>query len=524
MWRSLILIFLFVIGVNAQESQLGRVEFPTSGSPQAQAHFLRGLAALHSFWYEEALEAFRESTKVDPDFMMGYWGEAMTYNHPLWSEQDIAAARLVVAKFKDTPKLTERERAYLNAVKVLYGDGDKRARDAAYSAAMEKIYRGYPDDLDAAAFYSLSLLGLVRFEDKSYRLQARAGAIALDVYQKNPNHPGAAHYIIHAFDDPEHAILALPAARRYASIAPEAHHARHMPSHIFLQLGMWPEAAASNEAAWESSDAWMKRKNLSVNVRDYHSLHWLLYAYLQQGRYKKAEGLLALMKKVMSESTYDNKLRPGYYENNWANMAAAFIVETEQWKLASELFPENKADGNQTPTNGGHGGSHSATVRSSTASKNLPVFIRGLTGSTDAIDSLGPVNKLEVEALNASMKEDYSTAIELMKKATALEEQAGTPYGPPSLIKPSHELFGEILLRAGQPKEAAEKFETALLRQPNRARSLIGLARAAAQSGDKTTAVATYTKLLDQWKEADADLPELREARDYLKGNVGSGH
>ena len=176
---------------------------------------------------------------------------------------------------------------------------------------MEKIYRDYPDDLDAAAFYSLSLLGLVRSEDRSYRLQARAGAIALEVYQKNPNHPGAAHYIIHAFDDPDHAILALPAARRYAGIAPEAHHARHMPSHIFLQLGMWPEAAASNQSAWESSDAWMKRKKLSPNVRDYHSLHWLLYVHLQQGHYRKAEELLTLMKKTMSESTYDNKLRPG---------------------------------------------------------------------------------------------------------------------------------------------------------------------------------------------------------------------
>ena len=307
----LAIVAVLALSVTAQQSQLGRVEFPTSGSEKAQAHFLRGLAALHSFWYEEAIEAFQESTKVDPDFMMGYWGEAMAHNHPLWSEQDITAARQVLAKIKETPKLTERERAYLNAVKLLYGEGDKSARDTAYSAAMAKIYRAYPDDLDAAAFYSLSLLGLVRPGDKNYRLQAQAGAIALDVYQKNPNHPGAAHYIIHAFDDPDHAILALPAARRYADIAPEAHHARHMPSHIFLQLGMWPEAAASNLSAWESSDAWMKRKNLPLSVRDYHSLHWLLYVYLQQGRYNQAEQLLTLMKKVMSESTYDNKLRPG---------------------------------------------------------------------------------------------------------------------------------------------------------------------------------------------------------------------
>jgi tetratricopeptide (TPR) repeat protein len=521
MLRAVILICLLAFSTNAQESQLGRVEFPTSGSPQAQAHFLRGLAALHSFWYEEAAEAFREATKVDPEFMMGYWGEAMTHNHPLWSEQDPAAARLVLAKIKDAPKLTERERAYLNAVKVLYGDGDKRARDTAYSAAMEKIYRAYPDDLDAAAFYSLSLLGLLRGEDKSYRLQARAGAIALEVYQKNPDHPGAAHYIIHAFDDPEHAILALPAARRYASIAPEAHHARHMPSHIFLQLGMWPEAAASNEAAWESSDAWMKRKNLSLSVRDYHSLHWLMYAYLQQGRYKKAEELLALMKKVMSESTYENKLRPGYYENNWANMAAAFVVETESWNRAAELFAGKKQTAEQTGSNGSHGAMHGATVRMSMASKHLPGFIQGLAlaakgGAIIEAGSLQSIYELEVHALNASMTKNHSMAIDLMKKATALEEERGAPYGPPPLIKPTHELFGEILLRAGQPKEAAEKFQVALLRQPNRARSLLGLARASAQSGDRAAAVAAYTKLLDQWKQADADLAELREARAYV--------
>src|ERR1044072_2085351 len=385
MRRSLtitVIIGLLALGASAQESQLGRVEFPTSGSPQAQQHFLRGLAALHSFWYEEAIEACRESTKADPDFAMGYWGEAMAYNHPLWSEQDIATARQVLAKIKETPKLTERERAYLNAVKLLYGEGDKRARDAAYSAAMEKIYRAYPDDLDAAAFYSLSLLGMVRPGDKGYRLQAQAGAIALDVYQKNPNHPGAAHYIIHAFDDPEHAILALPAARRYADIAPEAHHARHMPSHIFLQLGMWPEAAASNESAWESSNNWMKRKKLSLSVRDYHSLHWLMYAYLQQGRYSKAEQLLKLMKQVMAESTNDNKLRPDYYENNYANMAAAFIVETERWNLANELFPPGTpvslpSQMSSSDSHAGHGAAPvtSDTVRYSSASRTLPAFI-----------------------------------------------------------------------------------------------------------------------------------------------------
>ena len=523
MLRSMFLVLLLALTINAQESQLGLVEFQTSGSPAAQAHFLRGLAALHSFWFEEALEAFRESTKADPEFMMGYWGEAMAQNHPLWSEQDLNAARLVVAKIKDTTKLSDRERAYLNAVKLLYGEGDKRARDAAYSAAMEKVYRAYPNDLDAAAFYSLSLLGLVGPGDKGYRLQAQAGAIALAIYEKNPNHPGAAHYIIHAFDDPDHAILALPAARRYADIAPEAHHARHMPSHIFLQLGMWPEAAASNESAWESSDNWMKRKKLPLSVRDYHSLHWLLYAYLQQGRYSKAEQLLKLMKQVMSESTYDNKLRPDYYENNYANMAAAFIVETERWDLASELFPPSKKPtSSEEATSGSHSTHGSSqmtnTLRYSGASKALPPFIRAFSAAirgTD-VEPLDGIRGLEVAALSAAMKKDYEKAVDLMKKATELEEQQSPPSGPPSLIKPTHELFGEILLRAGKPGEAAAQFKTALLRQPNRARSLLGAARAAVQSGDQTTAATIYAKLLEQWKQAD-DLPEVREARSFLK-------
>ncbi len=545
--RFLVIALIGAIGssISAQNSQLGTVEFHTSGSEKAQAHFLRGLAALHSFWYEEALEAFRESTRIEPDFMMGYWGEAMAHNHPLWSEQDTSAAREVIKKIKDTPKLTPRERAYLDAVKTLFGEGDKRARDTAYSTAMEMIYRAYANDLDAAAFYSLSLLGLVRAEEKSYRLQARAGAIALDVYQKNPNHPGAVHYIIHAFDDPDHAILALPAARRYAGIAPEAHHARHMPSHIFLQLGMWPEAAASNESAWEASESWMKRKNLSNSVLDYHSLHWLLYVYLQQGRYRKAEELVSLMKKTMSESSYENKLRPGYYENNYANMAATLIVETERWNLASKLFPAAGATGQVTAASpapaahGSHGGDQPvatdgpATVRASNRSHRLPVFVHGLanalggsaiaeenssTSGTAARDMESKtIGELEIAAVAASVKNNHERAAELMKQAIRLEEEMGPPSGPPGLIKPAHELFGELLLKAGKPEAAAEQFKISLLRQPNRARSLVGSARAAAKVGNQSAATSAYKKFLEQWQDADEGLPELLEAQNYLK-------
>jgi hypothetical protein len=299
--RAVLFLVAFVIAVFAacttdQQSKLaepakldklGTVAFPASCSNHVQANFLRGVAALQSFWYEVALVEFRESTTIDPDCMMGYWGEAMAHNHPIWGDpQETEAARQVLEKINDTPKLTSRERAYLQAVKVLYGEGEKPARDRAYSAAMEKISRDYPDDVEAALFYALSLMGTVRAEDPAgLQIQLHAGAIAADVYQKNANHPGAAHYILHAYDDPEHAAQALPAARHYAGIAPEAPHALHMPSHIFLQLGMWPEAAASNEASWTASDHWVKRKHLPISKRDYHGLHWLLYIYLQQGRY-----------------------------------------------------------------------------------------------------------------------------------------------------------------------------------------------------------------------------------------------
>jgi len=500
----------------AQQSKLGTVNFPTSGSKESQSHFIQGLAALHSFWFEEALDAFRESTKVDPNFMMGYWGEAMAHNHPLWAQQDTEAARKVLKNIRDIDKLTARERAYLNAVRVLYGEGEKLARDIAYSKAMEKIYLDYPDDLEAAAFYALSLLGTVRPGDTGFARQMKAGAIALDVYEKNRNHPGAAHYIIHAFDDPEHAILALPAARRYAEIAPEAHHARHMPSHIFLQLGMWPEAAASNESSWAASDAWVKRKGLSVTLRDYHSLTWLTYVYLQQGRTSKAEELLSLMRGALKESD-DMRMRRAYVE-----MATMFTLETERWdslaKLLADATPAN-APTSATPAEATGEHAHGAASAAPAAAGSQGygrgaapriAFARGMAaaakgnfaGADKYIAELEASRKtgdsyqakqyeimeLEVSALASEGRGKREDAIETLKKAVALEETLSPPSGPPDIIKPSHELFGEVLLRAGQPKEAARQFARALERQKNRARSLLGSARAAEQIGDKAAA------------------------------------
>jgi tetratricopeptide (TPR) repeat protein len=271
-------------------------------------------------------------------------------------------------------------------------------------------------------------------------------------------------------------------------------------------------------------------------VRDYHSLHWLLYVYLQQGRYRKAEELLNLMKQTMAESTYDNKLRPGYYENNYASMAAAFIVETERWPLATKLLPEEADSGaSSASSHGTHGASSvpatngTATLRVSNRGQRLPLFIRALarvssgestqevsTDKTSQSEGSGAVGRLEVAALSASAKGDHAQAILMMQEATGLEEKMAPPSGPPGLIKPAHELFGEILLKAEKPEAAAEQFRVALLRQPNRARALLGLARALAKSGNDAEARTVYAQLLTQWQQADADLPELKEARAFL--------
>ena len=542
--------------LQSQSGALGKIDFPTSASPAAQEHFLRGVAALHSFWYEEALEAFQAATKAEPAFALGYWGEAMAHNHPLWNEQDADAARRALAKIPGDAKLTARESAYLNAVKILYGEGDKHARNLAYVAAMEKVQREHPADLEAASFHALALLGAVRPTDKGYRWQAQAGAIALDVYAKNPNHPGAAHYIIHAFDDPEHAILALPAARRYAEIAPDAHHARHMPSHIFIQLGMWPEAAASNESSWATSDAWVRRKNYTVERRDYHSLGWLEYVYLQQGRVKEAEAQLAVMQKSIAEL--------GAPIRGSAYLYAVFIAETERWDLIDKLLPAPAAKSAALDTRKEVGAEPCHVVAAKPPAAN--VVAASLTAQTPRPPTLGylygrylrglaaaaskntaeadryaaeirtlrkdfaqagnyvlsaemvEIMELEVSALARASVGKFDEAVGLLRRATALEESLRPPSGPPDMIKPSHELFGDVLLAAGRPQEAAAEFQTALLRQPNRPRSLLGLARAA-KSTDAKLAARAYADYLRTQERADSRAAERAEARDYLKAS-----
>lgn len=526
-------IFLCGMSAFAQKPSLGKVDFPTSAkSKEAQEKFLLGVASMFSFEYEDALEYFQAASKIEPDFALAYWGEAMTYNHPLWSQQDQSAGKQALEKIKDTSKLTERERAYINAVKALYGNGDKPTRDKAYMLEMENIYRNFPNDLEAASFYSLSIMGAIRPGDRdATNRQMQAGVIAMEVYQKNPNHPGAAHYIIHAFDDPDHAILALNAAKRYAQIAPSAGHALHMPAHIFFSLGMWAEAEKSNEAAWIASNEWVKHKNHPSYLVDNHSLHWLTYVYLQQGRFEKAAEMLKLMRQSINDAGSS-----AYFENYYSMMAAAYVMETESWDLVPEIF---------APVKKGKDRKNISAANPRNSSTLLPIFIEGYVaarrGITDAEKDAADLRlmgqpmsdqsegmnlnrkrffnvlALEIEALLKASKGDLAGAIEILKQASAEEESVTMVAGPTPFIKPSHELLGEMLLRADKAKEATQAFAMSLQRQPNRARSLLGAARAAAKSGDSQNAMNYYSRFAEQWKNSDRPLAEIREAQNYMK-------
>ncbi|HEX6199220.1 MAG TPA: tetratricopeptide repeat protein, partial [Thermoanaerobaculia bacterium] len=261
-------------GRAASSEELGRVDFEVTGSPEARRWFERGVAALHSFWYDEAEDAFRRAREIDPDLYMAAWGEAMTHNHPVWDQVELEEGRAALERLAPTAEEraalapTERERAWMAAVEILFpaegdeGDPEKAARDEAYAEAMGALAEAFPD-VESRAFHDLALQGIVYGGDDETRrfpLLMRSAADLEELVDDHPDHPGVLHYLIHAYDDPVHAPLGLRAAERYAEVAPAAHHALHMPSHIFVQLGQWPETSASNEAAWAASVDWVKRR------------------------------------------------------------------------------------------------------------------------------------------------------------------------------------------------------------------------------------------------------------------------
>ena len=502
------LALLYAAPAAAQAApRLGTVEFPTSGPSAAQRQFLTGVLLLHSFEYGPAAEAFREAQRLAPGFAMAYWGEAMTWTHPVWNEQNLDSARAVLARLAPAAPdrramgKTARERAWLDAVEQLYGEGPKPLRDTLYSRAMERLSATYPQDEEARTFYALSLMGLSQ-GTRDVPAYMRAGAIALDVFQRRPDHPGAAHYAIHAFDDPTHAPLGLRAANAYSKIAPGAPHAQHMTSHIYLALGMWDETVLANEVASGPDRAkWFP----------HHPSSWLSYALLQQGRYAEARRLL--------ETTRGNVGTPGRprVRAHLASMRAHYLVNTGRWSDSIAAWPIDLSDVGPLIQSMEHcalGLSALGRGDRGEAERRLAA-LAGMAASPDSDDPYGVNDRVppqladELRAYLRLAAGDTAGAIALVRAAAARQDTMPAEFGPPDVVKPPHEMLGELLLEAGQAAEAQREFTIALAQAPGRALSLLGLARSAAAAGDRQTAERARADLGRVWARADRDLPSL---------------
>jgi tetratricopeptide (TPR) repeat protein len=480
------------------EGPVGVVHFANSGAQRAQPAFQRGLALLHDFEYAAARGEFQKAEAIDPSFAMAVWGEALTYNHTLWHEQDTAAARAAMAKLGATPEeriargRTAREREYLRSLEKLYGPGDKAERDAAYSTALGDLSRRYPDDLDARALYALSLLGLSPKRD--VRTYMRAAAEAEEVLAVDKRHPGALHYLIHAFDDPVHAPLGLRAARLYAEVAPGASHAQHMTSHIFFALGLWDDAIRANEAS--------VRLAAAQGAHAYHSLLWLEYAYLQKNERAAAAALVrSLTHDVESGPTKENRLRAAFARATW-------LVETQGVARGTATSAEAAATADSFRTVDSTGVTYIGYFAVHDFARGLALASRGdIVGARAALAQLSDrINSARVVPpgenrnwYDASSESDLAQArvlataldgaiefasgqrgagIARVREALAATAQMEFEYGPPWSAKPLDELLGELLLTDGQPAEAAAAYERALVTYPNRRLSVEGLAAA----------------------------------------------
>jgi len=493
-----VLLAASVSGLHAQTSvgELGTITFPTSAKPAAQAPFLTGVKALYNFEFDTAAQLFQQSQKADPAFALAYWGEAMSFNHPLWAQQDLSAARKVLERLAPTAAARAakapagKERELIEAEEVLFGAGDKLARDIAYSQAMERMHAKYPDDDEIAIMYALALLGTGRPGVNTTRASMQAAAIAQGVFQRHPQHPGAAHFIIHSFDDPDHAILALPAARAYSKIAPAAAHALHMPSHIFVQLGLWDDVVASNIVAYKAADELATKMNLPRGREDFHTLSWLQYAYLQLGKFDDAAKALATAKSVA-----DKDPSPGV-GGGYASMKARQIVETEKWeKIALPTGPVRDGGAPSYDGNAAYVFAAGASALNLGDLETAKLAIEKLKAMRTQAESgsnayrAKPFAIMEKElsaVLTYKETKDAGAAEKLIKEAVAIELTLDAPSGPADPIKPSFELYGNILLQLNRPAEAAAQFQESLKRMPNRRAAVEGLKRATA--GQTTSA------------------------------------
>jgi predicted Zn-dependent protease len=530
-----ILGLLCTAAVKAQEThqhqhELGKVNFTISCSVSAQKQFNRAVAWLHSFEYEEAEKAFTQVTFTDQKCGMGDWGIAMSNYHPLWApptEEELKKGWAAIEKAKSVGWRTEREGDYIAAIEVIYKDAaelDHRTRVMAYSEAMERLYRRYPKDREAAVFYALTLIATgMMANDKSYTNDKKAAEILNRVLDQEPEHPGVIHYLIHSYDYPPLAALALPAARSYAKIAPASAHAQHMPSHIFTRLGLWQEAIQSNLDAVSSAKAYaIRNRMIGAWDEQLHAMDYLAYAYLQSGQDKQARGVIDELNRIQQAEPENFKVAYAF-----SAIPARYALERRRWSEAASLtlspawfpwrrFPWAEAQFHFARALGAARSGDVALARQEveqlTAIREALSEIKGEYDWAKQVE----IHRRAAAAWLALAEGKREEALQLMLGAAESDDSTDKhPVTPGSLI-PAREQLADLLLELNRPADALKEFETSLSNAPNRFNGVYGAAKAALALGDQRMAKAYFSQLVKICPQADGARLELEEAKESL--------
>lgn len=506
--------------------KLGTVQLSMEYDTPAEPHIRRGLALLHHMTYNGARKEFVKAIEVDPESAMGYWGQSMTYIHPIWSdppsEEDFNTGFALLEEAKKYAK--GREIDYIEAVEAYYISGrgkNEKKNLKALAMGWKKVYEKYPEDMEAASFYALTYLSTANPDDKSYEVQRKAGKIAEDVLTVAPDHPGAHHYIIHAYDYPTLAPKALEVSNNYGKIAPDVPHALHMPTHIFTRLGLWEESIVMNRRSARAALAHPSNGQISLHYP--HAVDYLVYAYIQKGQDMKAEEAL---KDLMDKREEFQTNIVSYYAFNAA--PARILLERQEWEEAVTFKP-------WLPVNYEKG--------KFPAMEALTYFARALgsakTGDTDtANEAIEEMKKLEEEAAKTSpywakqirvqylastawamYNTDKEKGLKIMKEAAELEATTEKHPMTPGEVLPARELYGDMLMEMAYYEKAQKEYEKALERSRNRFNSLYGAGRAAELEGDISVALKYYEKLYTQAEESDTELGQLAYVREFIRRN-----
>ena len=525
----------------------GKVEFPISCAPAVQSEFARGVALLHSFFYEEARRVFTSVAERDPKCAMAQWGIAMTWWHPIWTPptpDEMSAGKAAIEKAMAMNAGTDRERGFITALNVYYNTPDNpttapvgqschgpvgpRDRVIAYEKAMRQLRDKYPDDFEAQTFYAFAVLGVgyATPNDTSLSKQLEAAALLQKLWKQNANHPGVVHYLIHCYDYPALAQRGLAAAQSYDSIAPWVPHALHMPSHIFTRLGMWNESIAANQASAEASRAYAAvRHRDAAEAEELHALDYMAYSYLQEARdieAKKIVDLAAKVRKTNPELEFSAAYalaaiptRYAFERNDWAAAAALTVPNLPHWSS----FPFMEA-----LIEYGHalGRAHTGDLDGARKAVARMQELRDAT-KDPKFDYFKKHLELQMQAASAWVaagEGKKNEAIEMLRRAADAEDILGKHPVSPGAFVPIREQLGNLLLELGQPKEAQREFEAALKIYPGRFRGLYGAAQAAEKTGDKETASRYYAKLAAQTAEASSSRDELNHVRKFLSAEA----